>query len=91
MENPLSSLNPLSETELFQSQTFSISEPQGQAGTTLVASKTSEGFWEKTSTHDWEIKKAFTPTSIEVCQNQTGAVIYTISVERGKGSVVDKY
>jgi hypothetical protein len=29
----------------------------GQAGTTLTASKTATGFWEKVITYDWTIEK----------------------------------
>lgn len=57
---------------------------QGQAGTTLKASKSAEGFWEKTITYDWTIKK-------EATLNDDGTITYTLTATRKKVSETNQY
>lgn len=57
----------------------------GQAGTTLTASKTATGFWEKVITYDWEIKK-------EAKLSDDGkSIIYTLTATRKKVSEINTY
>ncbi|NSW75855.1 MAG: hypothetical protein HPY68_03610 [Candidatus Atribacteria bacterium] len=66
------------------SGTGSAVTKEGQAGTTLSASKTATGFWEKVITYDWTIKK-------EAALSGDGkSIIYTLTAERTKKSETEK-
>ena len=56
----------------------------GQAGTTLSASKTATGFWEKVITYNWALKKTATV-------NEDGSITYTLTATRTKVSEEDTY
>jgi len=57
----------------------------GQAGTTLLAEKTAEGFWEKVITYDWTIEK-------EAKLSDDGkSIIYTLTATRKKVSEINTY
>lgn len=62
---------------------------QGQSGTTLSASKTATGFWERRIDYDWTISKSVNPTSVEVKPGETGWVTYSIVVTRTVASDVE--
>lgn len=62
----------------------------GQAGTTLSAVKTAEGFFERTITYDWDIAKSVDPAEIEIKPGESGVVTYWISATRTQVSLVDK-
>lgn len=66
-----------------------LAEPQ--AGTTLIASKTATGFWEKEITYDWTIDKTVEPTAIDICSGDTGSVYYTITLTKTQVGEVDVY
>lgn len=63
---------------------------QGQSGTTLSASKTATGFWERRIEYDWTIAKSVAPTNIEVKPGESGWVTYNIVVTRTTVSDTEK-
>lgn len=63
----------------------------GQSGTTLIASKTATGFWEREITYDWTIDKAVNPTEIDICSGNTGSVYYIITLTKTQVGEVDVY
>ncbi len=55
----------------------------GQAGTTLTAYKTAEGFWEQIWDYDWSVTKQVDPASYEfVAAGEQTTVNYTIDVTK---------
>lgn len=64
---------------------------ESQAGTTLTASKTATGFFEKIIEYDWTVVKTATPTSLEIKTGETKPVQYTIAATRNQGSVSERY
>jgi hypothetical protein len=58
----------------------------GQAGTTLSAEKTAQGFREKTITYDWTVEKSVTPQELNLGQGESGTVNYTINATRTQAS-----
>lgn len=80
---------------LFASGCFQAQAPivgqeakEGQAGTTLTASKTAEDFWEKVITYDWDIKK---DGEIKTADDGSKYIEYTITATRKKFSETDRY
>jgi hypothetical protein len=59
----------------------------GQAGTTLIASKTASGYWERT--FEWTIDKSATPDTWNLFHGDSGTSQYTVSVTKDGSS--DKY
>jgi hypothetical protein len=57
----------------------------GQAGTTLSAEKTAEGFWKRVITYDWTIEKKAELSS------DGKSIIYTLTATRTKVSEKDTY
>jgi hypothetical protein len=55
---------------------------QGQAGTTLSASKTATGFWEHRVEYDWSIEKVANPTQLQFTDHETQNVNYTLTATR---------
>lgn len=51
----------------------------GQAGTTLTASKTAEGYCVTTNIYDWSLNKNTDVTSIEVSRGESAMVSYTLN------------
>lgn len=75
-------------------QDFSVQGGQndnGQNGTTLSATKTADGFWEKNIEYDWTIVKTADPTSIEIGKGQSAEIQYTLTVTRTQISETDVY
>ncbi|PVV85115.1 hypothetical protein [Dehalogenimonas alkenigignens] len=66
-------------------------ESQGQSGTTLSASKTATGFWEQTWTYDWTVTKSVSPDAIELDQDESEAVTYTVTATRGEPTITNVY
>jgi len=62
----------------------------GQAGTSLVASKTAQGYKERLVEYDWQVKKSADPESLTLEPGQSGEVTYTISVTKAQASSTDK-
>jgi hypothetical protein len=62
----------------------------GQAGTTLSAYKTADGFWKRIITYDWSLEKSADPLSLEIGSGQSGWVRYCLTATRTKVSEVDK-
>ncbi|NPV67354.1 MAG: hypothetical protein HPY64_09450 [Anaerolineae bacterium] len=60
---------------------------QGQAGTTLMAYKTAEGYWERE--FEWTIEKSVTPATWNLFTGDSGTSQYTITVT--KSAPVDTY
>ena len=54
----------------------------GQAGTTLSATKTANGFHERKIIYDWAIEKVVQPTSLEVKPSNSGFVAYALTATR---------
>lgn len=55
---------------------------QGQAGTTLTAYKTAEGWWEIYRFYDWSLSKSVTPLELTIPQGQSGTFQYTLTATR---------
>ncbi len=66
IESPMAPSKPISETKAATGQT--VGTQDGQAGTTLSAEKTAQGFWERTTYkyYDWTIDKSVNPTQIDI-------------------------
>lgn len=60
------------------------SNPGGQAGKTLTASKTATGFWEKTTKYDWTLAKTF-------MVNEDGPITYTLTTKREASETTNVY
>jgi hypothetical protein len=58
-----------------------------QAGTTLSASKTAEGYTQRTIVNDWSLQKTASPSSLEIKSGDSATVNYTLTV--GKTVVSD--
>jgi len=63
---------------------------QGQAGTTLTAEKSAEGFWEKYIEYDWTIEKSANPTYLELGKGDFGFVDYTLTITKTQVSETEK-
>jgi len=57
---------------------------QGQAGTSIEADKTAEGFWTRIITYDWSLTKSVSPDSLTLARGESGEVTYTIAATRQK-------
>ncbi|WP_438318692.1 hypothetical protein ACP6EK_04875 [Candidatus Caldatribacterium sp. SIUC1] len=57
---------------------------QGQSGTTLLASKTATGFWEKVITYNWTLTKT-------AKVNSDGSITYTLTATRAIASETEAY
>lgn len=58
-------------------------EPQqGQAGTSIQAYKTAEGFWTHVITYDWSLEKTVSPDALTLARGESGEVAYTITATR---------
>ena len=55
---------------------------QGQAGTSIEADKTAEGFWTRIITYDWSLTKSVSPDSLTLARGESGVVTYTITATR---------
>ncbi len=66
-------------------------QAEGQAGTTLSASKTATGFWEQYIEYDWTVEKSVSPESVTVKPGETATVTYTIVYERTEVSNTSAY
>jgi hypothetical protein len=73
---------------------FDLAHYSGQetsSGTTLSASKTAAGFWNKQTEYDWSLQKLANPTAITIPRGESVSVAYTLTVERTKASATDTY
>lgn len=57
---------------------------QGQAGTTLTATKTATGSW--TRTFGWTIEKTVTPDTWDLFNGDTGTSAYAVKLTKGSGT-----
>lgn len=63
-----------------------ISSSSGQAGTTLSATVSADGFWQITKIYDWTLAKFVSPTSLLLSTNESATVTYTLSAVRSLAS-----
>lgn len=61
----------------------------GQAGTTLLASKTATGFFERHLTYDWSLTKSVDPAELLLKPGESATVAYTLQATRTLVSQVD--
>jgi hypothetical protein len=64
---------------------------QGQAGTTLIASKAATGFFERRIEYDWTIQKTVDQNQIEIGSGGCTTVNYTLNTTRSETSRTDLY
>ena len=55
---------------------------QGQAGTTLSATVTAEGYSEQRQEYDWSIDKSASPSALQIKPGETSTVTYTLNITR---------
>lgn len=60
----------------------SIALANGQAGTTLSAEKTAQGFKGTVIEYNWAIEKDVSPSNIEISQGESETVTYTLTATR---------
>ncbi|MCS6964153.1 hypothetical protein [Thermoflexus sp.] len=58
-----------------------MSQPS-QAGTSIKAHKTAEGFWTHVITYDWSVEKTVMPDALTLGRGEWGEVHYTITATR---------
>lgn len=63
-----------------------ISPSDGQAGTTLSAEVSANGFLQITKIYDWTLTKSASPTSLTLGTNESATVTYTLSAVRSLAS-----
>ena len=55
---------------------------QGQAGTTLLADKTAQGYFDRTENYDWTVAKTVDKAALTIKQGQSDTVEFTIQAAR---------
>ena len=61
---------------------------QGQSGTTLTASKTAQGYFNRTEVYDWTVAKTVDKAALTIKQGESDTVEFTIKATR-TGPVID--
>lgn len=68
-----------------------LSPMEGQAGTTLSATVSGSGFWERTVEYDWAVDKTANPAELFLIRGTSGTIGYTLTVRRDQVSETDVY
>ena len=62
---------------------------QGQAGTTLLADKTAQGYFDRTENYGWTVAKTVDKAALTIKQGQSDTVEFTIQAARTGPLVTD--
>lgn len=62
-----------------------------QSGTTLSATKTAAGYWNRIITYDWTLTKSADPTAVTLAQGASATIHYSLVAARGEPTIVDNY
>lgn len=68
-----------------------VDNNDNQAGTSIKADKTAEGFWTRVITYDWSVEKAVAPDALTLDRGASGEVTYWITATRTKAAETDVF
>ena len=71
--------------------TSDAARAQGQAGTTLTASKTAQGYFNRIETYDWTVAKAVDKAGLTIKEGESDTVEFTIQATRTGPAISDVF